>query len=101
MAPEIVRRQKFSLEKAQVWSLGIVLFLLMFGTLPFDNENEVLNLDILPRIIEKSIYYGRFQNEDNVIYLQRMLSKDPKMRPPLEEIQQHWNFHQNIYKPLE
>lgn len=39
MAPEVVEHKKFN-KKSDTWSLGIVLFELLTGTLPFNNINK-------------------------------------------------------------
>ena len=39
VAPEIISGQKYSGQEVDLWSFGIVLYTLLFGSLPFDENN--------------------------------------------------------------
>ncbi len=40
MSPEIVKKQPYIGAKADIWALGVMLFLMSVGTLPFRAPNE-------------------------------------------------------------
>lgn len=40
MAPEITKRVPYSGKAADIWALGVILYLLVTGSLPFQASNE-------------------------------------------------------------
>jgi len=40
MAPEIVTRQEYRGDKADIWALGVVLYTLLQGIFPFKGESD-------------------------------------------------------------
>jgi len=41
-SPEVYTRRKYKAEKLTTWSLGILLYVLLFGDLPFDTESQII-----------------------------------------------------------
>ena len=76
MAPEVIRGQVYS-NKADIWSLGVVLYEMIFGHCPFMSNSiakliEVLNTQKLSFPSEVSPFVSNL--------LERMLTKDPMQR---------------------
>lgn len=86
MAPEIVNRDSYRGDKADIWSCGIVLFVLIAGYLPFDSNN--------PEIVIQKIKTGKFDTPASVSDLARdlitkLLTPNPLFRPGAKTILDH------------
>lgn len=97
LPPEILNKKEYSLEKAQVWELGVVLFNLLFSNLPFQNVDEILTLNITPKIGYHSVIKSRFQHATEIDFLASMLSKDPNLRPTLDQVETFFDDISNIF----
>ncbi|OHS99207.1 CAMK family protein kinase [Tritrichomonas foetus] len=86
VAPEIFRRMPYS-KPVDVWSLGIVLYAMAFGKMPFESTN--INL-LVRKILQEEPYFP-FEGGDRELYdlLSRMLNKDPDQRITIDEVLQH------------
>ncbi|OHT09242.1 CAMK family protein kinase [Tritrichomonas foetus] len=85
VAPEIVTGQKYT-EIADIWSLGIILYAMVVGRLPFDGETLKEQLESVAYI---EPHFPNHLSNELVDLLQKMLSKDPKLRIPLNRIISH------------
>ena len=85
-APEILSDQKYT-NSADIWSLGIILFALIDGNLPFYHANiNTLALMICQNEVKFSPNFRSLAIQD---LLQRMLTKDPGKRIKIDEIKRH------------
>lgn len=85
MAPELVQEHPYD-EKVDVWSLGIILFELFFGTPPFVASSLY---KLIPMIIGDPIIYPGPISEKFKSFLSMMLQKDPQRRASCKELQNH------------
>lgn len=86
MAPEIVNRDSYRGDKADIWSCGIVLFVLVAGFLPFDSSN--------PEIVIQKIRNSTFKTPSSISDLARdviekLLTPNPLVRPGARTILAH------------
>ena len=82
MAPEIIKRGGYG-EKADVWSLGILLFEMLHGYAPFHGKGDQ---DTISMIIGNKLKIGKDIKEDAKQLIEQILKDDPSQRPNVIEI---------------
>ncbi|XP_066964115.1 5'-AMP-activated protein kinase catalytic subunit alpha-2 isoform X1 [Macrobrachium rosenbergii] len=92
-APEVISGKLYAGPEVDVWSCGIILYALLCGTLPFDDEH-------VPSLFKK-IKSGVFQipdylNQSVVRLLLHMLMVDPMKRATVDDIKKHEWFQRDL-----
>lgn len=91
MAPEVLADQGYDGKKADVWSIGVILYVLLAGFLPFD-EPTIVNL--FAKIQSADFSYPSWFTPESRELLDRILVVDPAKRIPLKELRVHpWMHH--------
>ncbi|XP_042164225.1 serine/threonine-protein kinase pim-2-like [Oncorhynchus tshawytscha] len=80
LPPETVLRGEYFAVPATVWSLGILLFQMVWGDVPFYSDAS---------IVKATLYFPRGISRDCRHLIRRCLAVSPDDRPTLEQIQQH------------
>lgn len=83
MAPELLKNEKYLGFSIDIWSLGIILFTMLYGEMPFDEDDD---LKTKFKIIHEDPLYKDSIPQDAINLLKKILSKDPHVRPNLTEI---------------
>ncbi|CAM9094682.1 unnamed protein product, partial [Ectocarpus sp. 12 AP-2014] len=86
MAPEIVNRDSYRGDKADIWSCGVVLFVLVAGYLPFDSNNPDI---VIQKIRSSTFKIPRYISDLARDVITRLLTPNPLVRPGARTILSH------------
>ena len=88
-APEMLEGKSYDGTKIDIWSLGISLYTMVCGELPFvvDDENDIYIL--MDKIIKGNYNIPEFLSNECKDLIKNMLVTDPDKRITLEQIKNH------------
>lgn len=75
--PEVIRGEKYDGRKADVWSCGVILYALLVGALPFDDENLK---HLLEKIKKGNFTIPSYVPQECQELLRKMIEIDPNKR---------------------
>ncbi|XP_029441131.1 serine/threonine-protein kinase BRSK1 [Rhinatrema bivittatum] len=84
--PEVIKGRKYDGRRADVWSCGVILFALLVGALPFDDDNL---RQLLEKVKRGVFHMPHFIPPDCQNLLRGMIEVEPEKRLSLEQIQKH------------
>lgn len=92
-APEVISGKLYAGPEVDIWSCGVILYALLCGTLPFDDEH----VPTLFRKIKSGVFpIPEYLKKDVVSLLCQMLQVDPLKRATIEEIKKHEWFQRDL-----
>ncbi|KAI9699031.1 MAG: serine/threonine-protein kinase KIN2 [Candelina mexicana] len=85
-APELLQARQYTGPEVDIWSFGIVLYVLVCGKVPFDDQSmPKLHAKIKQGIVD----YPQWLSSECRSLISRMLVTDPRQRATLTEIMNH------------
>ena len=84
--PEIIQNIPYNGYKADIWSLGVLLYILLTGSLPWRSLNQE---EICRQIIEGNIVLPHFLSDKAKDLIKSLLQSDPQKRPTADQVQDH------------
>ncbi|XP_056017246.1 5'-AMP-activated protein kinase catalytic subunit alpha-2-like isoform X22 [Ostrea edulis] len=92
-APEVISGKLYAGPEVDIWSCGVILYALLCGTLPFDDEH----VPTLFRKIKSGIFaVPDYLNKEVVSLLCLMLQVDPLKRASITQIREHDWFQKEL-----
>jgi len=92
MAPELIKREPYD-ERADIWSIGVILYILLGGYSPFDDSlpnPQLAKAVVSGNIVFHKEYWGPISNEAQDL-IKALLCVDMDSRPSAKwSLLQHW-----------
>lgn len=88
--PQMLQKKPYNPKNADIWSLGILLYKLMFERYPYRGNDE---RQMLTKIIGTKLVFAEGCNMKLRRLLERMLVKNEKNRIKINEIVEHEWFN--------
>ncbi|XP_061131346.1 maternal embryonic leucine zipper kinase [Syngnathus typhle] len=97
-APELIQGKAYIGSEADVWSMGVLLFALLCGYLPFDDDSCV--------VLYRKITRGKYDNPawlspGSILLLNQMMQVDPKLRLAVHQLLEHPWVMKDYNSPVE
>nr|XP_057917866.1 maternal embryonic leucine zipper kinase isoform X1 [Doryrhamphus excisus]XP_057917951.1 maternal embryonic leucine zipper kinase isoform X1 [Doryrhamphus excisus] len=97
-APELIEGKAYIGSEADVWSMGVLLFALLCGYLPFDGDTCM--------VLYKKITTGKYDNPrwlspGSILLLNQMMQVDPKRRVTVRQLLDHPWVMKDYNSPVE
>ncbi|XGW28320.1 hypothetical protein V3C99_008249 [Haemonchus contortus] len=93
-SPEIINGTPYKGPEVDCWSLGILLYTLVYGSMPFDGRD----FNRMVRQIKRGAYYEPDTPSTASMLIRNMLRVNPERRADIFEIASHWwlNLEENM-----
>jgi len=88
-APEVLLRKDFMPDKADVWSLGILLYIMMFKSWPYLPGNSNSKNSVYNQIVSAQVTLGAISDPLLIDLLESIFRLDPLDRPSVDDILLH------------
>ncbi|RZC79408.1 hypothetical protein C5167_003600 [Papaver somniferum] len=93
VAPEVLKRKGYDGSKADIWSCGVILYVLLAGFLPFQDENI---MKMYKKVYKAEYVFPRWFSHDSKRLISKLLVSDPEKRISIESIMKVSWFHKGF-----
>jgi len=89
VAPEVLLQKPYD-KSVDLWSLGVIIYLLLSGTLPFDDDDDrEIARQTIHDEVDFSYHVWKKVSSEVKTMIKKLLDKDKDKRMKLEEVLQH------------
>ncbi|KAJ4826462.1 CBL-interacting serine/threonine-protein kinase 25 [Turnera subulata] len=97
VAPEVLRKKGYDGSKADIWSCGVILYVLLAGFLPFQDENV---MKMYSKVFKADFEFPPWFSMEAKRLVSRLLVADPNRRITIPAITRvHW-FRKGFIRPV-
>uniref|UniRef100_A0A8C8G8M3 5'-AMP-activated protein kinase catalytic subunit alpha-1 n=1 Tax=Oncorhynchus tshawytscha TaxID=74940 RepID=A0A8C8G8M3_ONCTS len=96
-APEVISGRLYAGPEVDIWSSGVILYALLCGTLPFDDDHVPT---LFKKICDGIFFTPQYLNPSVAALLKHMLQVDPMKRATIKEIREDEWFKDELPKYL-
>ncbi|XP_020585983.1 CBL-interacting protein kinase 18-like [Phalaenopsis equestris] len=93
VAPEVISRKGYDGAKADIWSCGVILFVLLAGFLPFQDQNL---MEMYKKIGKAEVKYPNWFPSDVRRLIMRILDPNPATRISMAKIKENSWFRKGL-----
>lgn len=97
VAPEVLRKKGYDGSKADLWSCGVILYVLLAGFLPFQDEN-IMNM--YRKVFKAEFVYPPWISTDAKRLISKLLVSDPERRITIQSIMRVPWFRKGFTRPV-
>ncbi|KAL5558221.1 hypothetical protein UlMin_034432 [Ulmus minor] len=98
VAPEVLRKKGYDGSKADIWSCGVILFVLLAGYLPFQDENL---MKMYRKVFKAEFEFPPWLSAESKRLICKILIADPERRITIPGINRVPWFRRGLSKPVE
>ncbi|OVA15284.1 Protein kinase domain [Macleaya cordata] len=97
VAPEVLRKKGYDGSKADIWSCGVILFVLLAGFLPFQDENI---MTMYRKVFRAEYVSPPWFSHETKRLISKLLVADPEKRISIEAIMKVPWFQKGFTRPI-
>lgn len=97
VAPEVLRKKGYDGAKADIWSCGVILFVLLAGSLPFQDENV---MKMYRKVFKAEYEFPPWFSGESKRLISKLLVVDPQKRISIADILNNPWFQKGFTRPI-